>query len=86
MRSFEAFSKAVQQPDFSEPTLKEWVGKPISRSFKLEIKKAVHNLNAFLGMPDDGVVRRRAEEIVGDVDPPTRRGEAALQDRTVGLL
>jgi hypothetical protein len=32
--------------------------KPISRSFKLEIKKAVHNLNAFLGMPDDGVVRR----------------------------
>ena len=51
-------SKAVQLPDFSEPSLKEWAGKPISRSFKLEIKKAVHNLNAFLGMPDDTVVRR----------------------------
>ena len=51
-------SKAVQQPDFSEPSIREWAGKPISRSFKLEIKKAVHNLNAFLGMPDDGLVRR----------------------------
>ena len=47
-------SKAVQQPDFTEPTIREWAGKPISRSFKLEIKKAVHNLNGFLGMPDDG--------------------------------
>ena len=32
--------------------------KPISRSFKMEIKKAVHNLQSFLGMPDDAWVRR----------------------------
>ena len=33
-------SKAVQAPDFSPPTMKEWAGKPISRSFKLELKSA----------------------------------------------
>ena len=40
-------------------------GKPVSRSFKLEIKKAVHNLNAFLGMPDDTVVRRLLDRCHG---------------------
>jgi len=45
-------------PDFGSPTLLEWVGKPVSRSFKLEIKKAVHTLKSFLGMPDDEMVRR----------------------------
>ena len=58
-------SKAVQQPDFSEPSVKDWAGKPVSRSFRLEIKKAVHNLNAFLGMPDDGVVRRLLDNAHG---------------------
>jgi lipid-binding SYLF domain-containing protein len=58
-------SKAVQAPDFTEPSLKEWAGKPISRSFKLEIKKAVHNLNGFLGMPDDGMVRRLLDRAHG---------------------
>jgi len=70
-------SKAKQQPDFSEPTIKEWAMKPISRSFKLEIKKAVHNLNAFLGMPDDGVVRRLLD---------TAHGVALLSIVKVGFL
>ena len=58
-------SKAVQAPDFSPPTVAEWAGKPISRSFKLEIKKAVHNLDGFLGMPDAGVVRRLLDRAHG---------------------
>jgi len=58
-------SKANQAPDFSPPTMKEWVAKPVSRSFKLEIKKAVHNLNSFLGMPDDTVVRRLLDRAHG---------------------
>ena len=58
-------SKAVQPPDYTNPTWKEWAAKPISRSFKLEIKKAVHNLNSFLGMPDDAVVRRLLERAHG---------------------
>ena len=48
-------SKAMLQPDFSEPSVAEWAGKPVSRSFRLEIKKAVHNLQSFLGMPDSMV-------------------------------
>ena len=41
----------------------EWAGKPVSRSFKLEIKRAVHTLSSFLGtgyaaLPDDAWVRR----------------------------
>ena len=43
-------SKAMLQPDFSEASMSEWAGKPVSRSFKLEIKKAVHTLNSFLGL------------------------------------
>ena len=40
----------------------EWAGKPVSRSFKLEIKRAVHTLSSFLGtgyasLPDDAWVR-----------------------------
>jgi len=50
-------SKAQQAPDFEEACVAEWLGKPVSRSFKLEIKKAVHNLRSFLGMPDDEMVR-----------------------------
>ena len=34
-------SKAMLQPDFSEASMFEWAGKPISRSFKLELKRAV---------------------------------------------
>mmetsp|Transcript_22316 Transcript_22316/g.70075 ORF Transcript_22316/g.70075 Transcript_22316/m.70075 type:complete len:229 (-) Transcript_22316:340-1026(-) len=45
-------------PDYGLPTALEWVGKPVSRSFNLELKKAVHNLTSFLGMPDDEMVRR----------------------------
>lgn len=51
-------SKAVMAPDYGLPTALEWVGKPVSRSFNLELKKAVHNLTSFLGMPDDEMVRR----------------------------
>jgi len=58
-------SKAVQEPDFADPSWKEWIGKPISRSFKLEIKKACHNLHSFLGMPDDAVVRRLIDSAHG---------------------
>lgn len=58
-------AKAVQPPDFSAPSVKEWAGKPISRSFKLEIKKAVHNLDSFLGMPDDGLVRKLLDKAYG---------------------
>ena len=58
-------AKAVQAPDFSAPTIAEWGLKPISRSFKLEIKKAVHNLDSFLGMPDDGMVRRLLDNAYG---------------------
>ena len=40
----------------------EWAAKPVSRSFKLEIKRAVHTLSSFLGtgyaaLPDDAWVR-----------------------------
>jgi len=59
-------SKAMLQPDFSEASMFEWAGKPISRSFKLELKRAVHTLDSFLGMPDDAWVRsllRRAHGI-----------------------
>lgn len=45
-------------PDYCEPTLFQWAGKPVSRSFKLEIKKAVHTLHSFTGTPDDDMVRR----------------------------
>ena len=58
-------SKAVQAPDYSAPSLRDWAGKPISRSFKLEIKKSVHTLQSFLGMPDDGVVRRLLDRAHG---------------------
>lgn len=58
-------SKAVQAPDFTPPSMKEWMGKPISRSFKLEIKKAVHNLDGFLGMPDAPVIRRMLDRAHG---------------------
>lgn len=37
-------SKATLPPDFSEASMFEWAGKPISRSFKLEIKRAVRCL------------------------------------------
>ena len=52
-------AKAVQAPDFSPPTTLEWLGKPVSRSFRLEIKKGVHNLHSFLGMPDADMVKRQ---------------------------
>ena len=61
----QSLSKAAQAPDYTSPTLKEWVAKPVSRSFKLEIKKAVHNLNAFLGMPDDTLVRKLLDRAHG---------------------
>lgn len=51
-------AKAVQAPDFSPPTTLEWLGKPVSRSFRLEIKKGVHNLHSFLGMPDADFARK----------------------------
>ena len=48
----------------------EWAGKPISRSFKLEIKRAVHTLSSFLGtgysnLPDDAWVRSLLERAHG---------------------
>ena len=52
------FSKASMQPDFNKPTAYDWIAKPVSRSFRLDIKKAVHALNAFLGRPDDKIVRQ----------------------------
>ena len=70
-------SKAVQAPDYTKPALMDWVGKPISRSFKLEIKKAVHNLHSFLGMPDDTVVRRLLD---------TAHGVALLSIVKVGFI
>jgi len=63
-------SKAMLQPDFSEATMFEWAGKPVSRSFKLEIKRAVHTLSSFLGtgyahLPDDAWVRSLLETAHG---------------------
>ena len=58
-------SKAVQPADYAAPSVKEWAGKPVSRSFKLEIKKAVHTLNAFLGSPDDVIVRKLLDRAHG---------------------
>lgn len=58
-------SKAAQPGDFSKPSVVQWAGKFISRSFKLEIKKAVHTLESFLGMPDDNIVRNFVERAHG---------------------
>ena len=63
-------SKAVQAPDYTAPSWKEWAGKPISRSFKLEIKKAVHNLHSFLGMPDADFARKLLDRARGHVPHP----------------
>ena len=57
-------------PHLPEATMFEWAGKPISRSFRLEIKRAVHTLSSFLGtgysnLPDDAWVRSLLERAHG---------------------